>query len=201
MTRIVKTDIELVKLAQVGDQKAMNELMERYKVVSASVVRRYFLVGGDMDDLMQEGMMGVVNAINSFNENKGEFKSYVYSCVKNRIITCIKTYNAIKNKPLKDYVSLSGGLDDGDKTLIIQDPKLGPEDLFIENESEKELNEKIKDLLSDTEYKILSLYVEGLSYGQISAKTNKNVKAVDNAIQRIRKKLRKYYRTKWLWNI
>ncbi len=185
------SDLELVKLAQAGEQKAMNMLMERYKVVSASVVRRYFLIGGDTDDLLQEGMMGVVNAINSFNENKGEFKNYVYSCVKNRIISCIKTYNAIKNKPLKDYVSLSGGVDEGDKTLILQDPKLGPEDLFIESESEKELNELIKGALSESEYKILSLYIEGLSYSQISEKSNKTVKSVDNAIQRIKKKIKK----------
>ncbi len=191
MSEIKASDMELVKLAGTGDQKAMNTLMERYKTVSASIVRRYFLVGGDNDDLMQEGMMGVVNAINTFNENKGEFKTYVYSCVKNRILSCIKTYNAIKHKPLKDYVSLSSGLDDGDKTLIIQDPKLGPEDLFIENESKEELNQKIKLALSDSEYKILSHYIEGLSYSQISERTNKSVKSVDNAIQRIKKKIKK----------
>ncbi len=185
------SDLELVKLAQMGDQKAMNVLMEQYKYISTSVVRRYFLVGGDTDDLLQEGMMGLVNAIHSFNENKGEFKSYVYSCVKNRIISCIKTYNALKNKPLKDYVSLSSGIDEGDKTLILQDPKLGPEDLFIENESEKELNEKIKQALSNAEYSILTLYIEGLSYSQISEKSKTTVKSVDNAIQRIKKKIKK----------
>ncbi len=191
MTQTKKTDFELVTNAQSGDQKAMNELMERYKIVSASIVRRYFLVGGDTDDLLQEGMMGVVNAIHSFNQNKGEFKSYVYSCVKNRIISCIKRYNAVKNKPLKDYISLSGGEGDGDKTLIIQDTRLGPEDLFIESEAEEELNEAIKNSLSEAEYKILALYIEGLSYSQIGEKTNKTVKSVDNAVQRIKKKIKK----------
>ncbi len=184
------SDIELVKLAQTGNETAMNELIEKFWYIPVSIVRSYYLVGGETDDLLQEGRLGVLNAINSFNESKGEFKTYVYSCVKNRIISCIKTFNAIKHKPLKDYVSLSGGNDDGDKTLIIQDPKLGPEDIFIVNESEKELNLALKNSLSETEFKILGLYIEGLSYADISQKVNKNLKSVDNAIQRTKKKIR-----------
>ncbi len=184
-------EIQLVCQAQAGDNKAINELMERYKFVPASIARSYFLVGGDSDDLLQEGMMGVVNAINSFNEERGEFKSYVYSCVKNRIITCIKTYNAKKNRPLKDYLSLSGEAHEGDKVLVIQDPKLGPEETLIFNESERELNQRIKESLTQMEYKILGLYIEGLSYGQISEKTSKPIKSVDNAVQRIKKKIKK----------
>lgn len=189
-------DIELVKQAQSGNEKAINELMERYKYIPASIVRSYFLVGGDSDDLLQEGMMGVVNAINSFKEEKGEFKTYVYSCVKNRIISCIKTFNAMKNRPLKDYLSLSSDLADGDKTLILQDTKLGPEETVIIKESENELNLAIKDSLSDTEYKIFWLYIEGLSYSKISEKAGMTVKSVDNTIQRIKRKIKQILQNK-----
>ncbi len=190
------SDKELVILAQTKNDLALNELMERYKYIPASIVRSYFLVGGDTDDLLQEGMMGVVNAINSYDVKKGEFKTYVYSCVKNRIISCIKTFNAIKNRPLKDYISLSGLTDEGDKTLIIQDTRLGPEDIVITNESEKELNSAIKQALSKSEYQIFLLYIEGNSYNNISEKCGKTVKSVDNAVQRIKKKIKLLLRSK-----
>ncbi len=186
------SDKELVMLAQKKDEKSINELMERFKYIPTSIVRSFFLIGGDNDDLLQEGMVGIFNAINSYDENKGEVKTYVYSCVKNRILSCIKTFNSVKHRPLKDYVSLSGGQDDVDKTLIIQDMSLGPEDLFIVNESEKELYQDIKEILTATEHKIFLLYIEGLSYSSISVKTGRTIKSVDNAIQRIKKKIRAY---------
>lgn len=185
------TDEELVKLAQEKDSSASNILIERYKSLAAARARAYFLMGGEEQDLIQEGMIAIFNAINNFNGNTG-FKSYVYKCVNNRIITVIKRHSRLKNQPLNNYISLSGCVDgDLDKSEMIIDASFGPEERLINVESINELNQIIRDTLSDFEFSILSLYLKGYSYSLISEKTDKDIKAIDNAVQRIRKKLRK----------
>ena len=185
------TDNELVTLAQQKNQNAVEELMERYKYVPASVARSYFLIGGAKEDLLQEGMIGVYRAISTFDTSKAEFKTYVYTCVKNSILSCIKKSKTKKNQPLNEYVSLSGYVEgDSDKSFIIQDNKLGPEELFIHRESENELNEIVKKILTKTEYEIFQCYIKGDTYSQISEQTKRSIKSVDNAIQRIKKKIR-----------
>ncbi|MBQ3115685.1 MAG: sigma-70 family RNA polymerase sigma factor [Clostridia bacterium] len=183
------TDERLVELAQSKDVKAIDVLVERYKRTVASITRSYFLIGGDKEDLLQEGMIALYSAMNTFNGQVG-FKSYVYTCVKNRILTLIKSSNNQKNKPLNNYVSLSGGVDgDADKSEIIVDSGFGPEETFINREAVQELNEKIKKTLSEYEYTILTHYLKGLSYSQIAEEVKEKVKSIDNAIQRIRQKL------------
>lgn len=183
------SDEQLVELVQNNDAKAIDVLVERYKRTVASITRSYFLIGGDKEDLLQEGMIALYSAMNSFN-GQASFKNYVYTCVKNRIVTLIKSSNNQKNKPLNNYVSLSGSVDnDADKSEIIIDNAFGPEETFINREAVWELNEKIKKTLSEYEYTILSHYLKGLSYSQIADIVKEKVKSIDNAIQRIRQKL------------
>ena len=183
------SDEQLVSLAQNNDLKATDVLVERYKSTVASITRSYFLIGGDKEDLLQEGMIAMYSAMNSYN-GQVTFKSYVYTCVKNRIVSLIKSSNNQKNKPLNNYVSLSGSADgDADKTEIIIDSGFGPEEIFINRETVIELNQKIKKVLSEYEYTILSQYLTGLSYAQIAEKIGEKVKSIDNALQRIRQKL------------
>lgn len=185
------SDEQLVKYAQSKDESAIEELFNRYKYIASSVAHSYFLNGGDSEDLLQEGLFALFKAITSFN-GKSKFKSYVYTCVKNRIFTIIKSSNAFKNQPLNNYISLSSGIDvdsDCDKNQIIIDNQFGPEEVFINIESEKELKKVLNEILSDYEYTILLSYLKGFSYREIGQMLNKKEKSIDNAIQRIRKKI------------
>ncbi len=182
-------DEQLVLLAQVKDEAAIDELFNRYKYIASAVAHSYFLNGGDSEDLLQEGLLAIFKAITTFN-TKYNFKNYVYKCVKNKIITVITSSNRYKNQPLNNYISLSGTLDgDIEKSEIIIDNEFGPEEVYINTESEKELKAIIEDCLSNYEHKILVYYLKGYSYREISEKLNKKEKSIDNAIQRIRKKI------------
>ena len=183
------SDEELVLLAQKKDELASEELFLRYKYTVSSVAHSYFLAGGDSEDLVQEGMFAVFSAINSFS-GKTNFKSYVYTCVKNRIFTVIKMSKRQKNQPLNNYISLSGWSDnDSDKTEIVIDSAFGPEERYINKETEKELINTIQNTLSEYEFEILRLYLKGYSYSEIETKLSKKKKSIDNALQRIRKKI------------
>lgn len=185
------SDEELVCLAQLKDENAIDELFDRYKYIASAVAHSYFLNGGDAEDLLQEGLVAVFKAITSFN-GKSSFKTYVYTCVKNRIFNVIKSSNRYKNLPLNNYLSLSGNIDsdsDSDKNEIIVDKHFGPEEVYINAEAENELKSIIGKVLSKFEYQILVYYLKGYSYREISENIGKKEKAIDNAIQRIRKKI------------
>lgn len=183
------SDNELVKLAKT-DNEALETLFNRYKIMLNAICRSYYLINGDDDDVMQEGMIGLFKAINTFNESY-VFSSFAYRCIKNSIISAIKKSNTNKNKALNNFVSLSGSVeDDIDKSAIVSaGANHNPEFTFINSEAEKELRSKISELLTSLELEILRLYLDGYSYQDIASNLHKNVKSVDNAIQRIRKKL------------
>lgn len=183
------TDEELVKKAKDGEVGAVNVLATRYKTLVSAVTHSYFLFGCDSEDLLQEGMIAVINAINSYN-GEASFKSYATTCVRNRIFSLIKSFNNLKNKPLNNYVSLSGYSDgDADKTEMIITKAFGPEETYINREAIEEHKKSIVKTLSKYEYKILQLFLQGHSYEKIAKTINKNEKSIDNALQRIRKKL------------
>ncbi len=183
------TDIELVNLAKT-DNNALSYVFKKYDKMLKSICRQFYLVSGDNDDLLQEGMIGLFNAINTYNA-KNQFSTYAYRCIKNSVLTAINKSNCNKNKPLNNFISLSGTDDDDvDKNLFFSDLKHNPEETFIKQEAEIELVNKIKDTLSKLEGEILDLYLKGYSYQDIAEKSNKNAKSIDNAIQRIRKKLK-----------
>ncbi len=185
------TDVQLVKLANNGDNDAITTLMKRYKSKVALVCRPYFLIGGDAEDLLQEGMIAILNAIKSYNvKGQASFSSYALICVRNRIISLIKHYNNKKNMPLNNSLSIySEVVIDGYKNGLFVDGIFCPEESCINEESVDELKNKIKSLLSGFEFKVLSYYLNGDSYQTIAEKTGKNQKSIDNAIQRIRNKL------------
>lgn len=183
------TDEQLVEFARENNANAIEELFRRYKYIISAVAHSYFLSGGDAEDLIQEGMLAGFKAINTFN-GKSSFKSYLYLCVKNRILTVIKSSKTFKNQPLNNYISLSGMVDgDIDKTEIIVDAGFSPEEKYINAETANELVDKIKNTLSEYEYEILTLYLKGYSQKEIGERVNKKDKSVDNALQRIKKKI------------
>lgn len=183
------TDEELAEKAQKGDSVAMETLIHRCRQMVLSFARSYFLSGGDTEDLIQEGMIGVFRAVTTFN-NKSSFKSYAYLCIKTAIFSLIRSYTSEKHKLLTNYVSLSGCVDfDLDKTDIVMDENFEPEREYINKETETELKNTIKEILSEYEFKILTYYLQGYSYGEIASFIGSNSKSIDNAIQRIRKKL------------
>ena len=183
------TDEELVKQVNEGNSLAVNVLARRYKTVVSAITHSYFLFGCDSEDLLQEGMIAVVNAIGSY-KGDASFKTYATACIRNRIFSLIRSFNSQKNKPLNNYVSLSGYLDnDNDKTDIIISKTFGPEEIYINREDVKERKKSIEQTLSKYEYKILQLFLRGYSYEKIAKLLDKNEKSIDNALQRIRKKL------------
>lgn len=184
------TDEQLVALSQHKDENAIEELFNRYKYIVSAIAHSYFLNGGDSEDLIQEGLFAVFKAISSFNA-KANFKTYVYTCVKNRIFSVIKSSNRNKNLPLNNYLSISGGVesDNLDKNKAIIDKNFSPEETYINLEAENELKGKISKVLSEYEYKILVYYLKGYSYRELGEMFSKKEKSIDNAIQRIRKKI------------
>ncbi len=183
------SDEKLAEIAKSGDTVAMEILINRCRQMVLSVARTYFLAGGDTEDLIQEGMIGVFKAVTNY-DCKSNFKAYAFVCIKTSILSLIKRYSAEKHKPLTNYISLSGYADfDSDKTDIVLDENYEPEREYINKESVLELKATIKNALSNYENQILSLYLQGYSYDEIANISKKNTKSIDNAIQRIRKKL------------
>ena len=161
----------------------------------SSVARSYFLLGSELDDLIQEGMIGLYKACQSYSEKNASFKTFAYICIKRQIQSAVKHANRQKNKILNNYVSLDaqGGYKTGDgeeeALLILPSSNLSPDDEMIEKENLEEILNKIKSALSPLELKVLTLYLKGNSYQTISKMVGKNYKSVDNSLHRIKNKL------------
>lgn len=195
MTHINLSDEKLVELSKNGDNKATETLILRYKNLVKAIARSYFLADGSPEDLLQEGDIGLFKAIEGFN-GTSSFKSYAFICVKSAVLSAIKKSNSNKNKPLNNYLSISGvDGNDSDKSEFVIDSGFNPETGYINKESADELIKEIKDNLSGLEHKILTMYLQGYSYGEISFELNKPIKSIDNALQRIRKKLKVVFKT------
>jgi RNA polymerase sporulation-specific sigma factor len=183
------TDETLVQLAKSGNKDAMNEVIERYKIDAKRIARSYFIMDGDSEDLIQEAMIGIYNAVLNYN-GETNFKTFANVCIKRRLITVLKKSLGKKNLPLSTSIPLIASKD-GNNSIEIQlsADVLTPEAELINNEAEKELLASIKKTLSVFEYEVLSIYLQGYSYVEIGEKMDIKTKAVDNAIQRIRKKI------------
>lgn len=183
------TDEVLCAMSSVGDIDAEEELVKKYNYLVRACTRPYFLIGADPEDLIQEGMFGLLSAVRQFSpERDAQFKTYAELCIRRRIYSAIKSASRSKHIPLNDRVSLESSLFD-EGALPVPESLRDPEELVIEQEQVDELTLKLKESLSKLEADILDLYLQGLSYGDIAVKAGKSQKSVDNAIQRIRRKL------------
>lgn len=191
------SDEEIVFLAQNGDKRAAEFITAKYVPYVRNKSRAYFLVGGEVEDIMQEGLIGLYEAIQDYSDNKqATFKTFMDICVTRQIMTALKAASRQKHIPLNTYVSLNKPLFQEETDRNFQDTLMtekteDPESLFIDVEKTIEINKEIERSLSDFEYKVLRLYLQGVSYVRIAKVLEKEEKAIDNAIQRIRKKLSK----------
>lgn len=190
------TDEELIEKIKSGDEWAENELLLRYKDMVVKIARGFFIVGGDLEDLIQEGMIGLYKAIKGYSAHKDtSFKTFAVLCIKHQIQTAIKRANTNKNKPLSSAVSLQSfsHLNDNDNldffpVELILDTT--PAEKVIDKEEFSNLEKTIKDCLSESELKVLKLYLQGYSYKEISQQLGQSSKSIDNALFRIKTKLR-----------
>ena len=191
------TDEDIVSLSQSGDGQALAFLLDKYKNFVRSKARSYFLIGADHEDIVQEGMIGLYKAIRDFKSQKlTSFRAFAELCVKRQIITAIKTATRQKHLPLNSYVSLNKPLydEESDRTLldVIEGRVTNPEDLYISQEDLNSIQNQIGELLSDLEQQVLASFLDGKSYQEIAAALGRHVKSIDNALQRVKRKLCKF---------
>ena len=191
------TDEEIVALAQASDGDALEYLLNKYKNFVRSRARSYFLIGADHEDIVQEGMIGLYKAIRDYRSEKlSSFRAFAELCITRQIITAIKTATRQKHIPLNSYVSLNKPIydDENERTLIdviSEESTSNPEEMLITREDIALIEGRIGDMLSPLEKQVLLRYLEGKSYQDISAELGRHTKSIDNALQRIKRKLQK----------
>ncbi len=192
------TDEEIVELAQQGEQFAVEYLVDKYKNFVRAKARSYFLIGADKEDIIQEGMIGLFKAIRDYKLDKlTSFRAFAELCITRQIITAIKTATRQKHIPLNSYVSLNKPVydEESDRTLIdiLSTTKItNPEEIIISREEFIFIEKKMGEILSSLEWKVLMAYLEGKSYQEIAVELKRHVKSIDNALQRVKRKLEKY---------
>jgi RNA polymerase sporulation-specific sigma factor len=192
------SDEELVECVRCGDGEALEHLIHKYKAFVRGKARSYFLIGADREDIVQEGMIGLYKAIRDFRDDKlASFKAFAELCITRQIITAIKTATRQKHVPLNSYVSLDKPIydEDSDRTLmdVIGGAKVtDPEELIINREEFSDIELQMAHLLSELERQVLMLYLDGRSYQEIAVDLSRHVKSIDNALQRVKRKLEKY---------
>lgn len=192
------SDEEIIMIIQDGNSDALDFLITKYRSFVRLKGHSYFLIGGDKEDIIQEGMIGLYKAIRDFRSDRlSSFKSFAELCITRQIITAIKTATRQKHIPLNSSVSLDRPVfsEESDRTLLdmLSGPALDdPEDLIIHKEDFVHMEEEMNKVLSPLEKQVLTLYLEGQSYQEISIVLKREVKSVDNALQRIKRKLERY---------
>ena len=180
-----------------GDE-ALDYLINKYRNFVRSKARSYFLIGADREDIVQEGMIGFFKAIRDYRPDKlSSFRAFAELCVTRQIITAIKTATRQKHIPLNSYVSLNKPIydEDSDRTLldVISGARISdPEELVIGHEELIDIEQKMEEILSDLEWRVLMSYLDGKSYQEIAVDLHRQVKSIDNALQRVKRKLEKY---------
>ncbi len=192
------SDEKLVEFSANGDEMATECILARYKNLVRSRARMYFLAGADKEDLIQEGMIGLFKAIRDFDEKRpASFRGFAELCIKRQIITAVKTATRQKHQPLNSYISLNNPAYDNESEGFLEDvissgDETDPEHLFILRENAEFLNDRMEEILSGLEKSVLALYLEGKSYQEISKALDKPAKSIDNALQRVKKKMEKF---------
>lgn len=191
-------DEDVVESVRAGCSEALEYLIYKYRNFVRAKARSYFLIGADREDIVQEGMIGLYKAIRDFRGDKlASFKAFAELCITRQIITAIKTATRQKHIPLNSYVSLDKPIydEDSDRTLldVICGSKVSdPEELMINKEEFSGLEDKMGEILSDLERRVLMLYLDGRSYQEIAVDLDRHVKSIDNALQRVKRKLERY---------
>ncbi len=191
-------DEDVVERAKSGDPLALDYLMTKYKSFVKLKSRSYFLIGADNEDIIQEGMIGLYKAIRDYDRDKlASFKAFAELCITRQIITAIKTATRQKHIPLNSYISLNKPIydEESDRTLldVISGAKVtDPEELIISSEELYFMENQMVELLSDLEWDVLMAYLDGKSYQEIADELNRHVKSIDNALQRVKRKLERY---------
>lgn len=191
-----RSDESLCALAASGDRVAEECLAARYSRVVRVCARPYFLAGGDSEDLIQEGMIGLLSAIRGYEPGKEtSFRTYAEVCIRNRLRSAIKAAARDKHTPLNQSVSLGTPLFDGNPESYGTDHQRveNPEDVVIDREERQNRMDALLGRLSGFEKTVIGLYLDGLSYGEIAAQVGKPLKSVDNAVQRIRRKVAPFF--------
>lgn len=194
----IQNDEDLVEAVRNGDSEALEYLINKYRSFVRAKARSYFLIGADREDIIQEGMIGLYKSIRDFRGDKlASFKAFAELCITRQIIMAIKTATRQKHIPLNSYVSLDKPIYDEDSDRTLLDVICGsrvcdPEELIINQEEFVGLEDKMSEILSDLERKVLMLYLDGRSYQEIAVDLNRHVKSIDNALQRVKRKLERY---------
>ncbi|QXM07294.1 RNA polymerase sporulation sigma factor SigH [Crassaminicella indica] len=194
----LRVDEDVVEDARQGNSKAQEYLIKKYKNFVRAKARSYFLIGADREDIIQEGMIGLFKAIRDFKPDKrSSFRAFAEICITRQIITAIKTATRQKHIPLNSYVSLNKPIydEESDRTLldVISGAKISdPEELIISREELAHIESKIGEILSDLEWTVLMSYLQGKSYQEMAAELDRHVKSIDNALQRVKRKLERY---------
>jgi len=194
-------DEELLRRIHQGSSHALDVIMHKYINFVRAKARTYFLIGADKEDIIQEGMIGLYKAIRDYDGDKlTSFKAFAELCVTRQIITAIKTATRFKHMPLNSYVSLDKPLRDEDKDRTLMDVLVGtndidPQELLINRENLGDMQMRLSQLLSGLEKEVLQLYLEGRTYQEISEDLNRHEKSIDNALQRVKRKLEQLLET------
>jgi len=194
----VMADEEIIQSAKDGDINSLEYLINKYKSFVRAKARTYFLIGADREDIIQEGMIGLYKAIRDFRGDKlSSFRAFAELCITRQIITAIKTATRQKHIPLNSYVSLNKPIfdEESDRTLldIISEESISdPEEMMINREEFSGIEVKMGEILSGLEWEVLSLYLQGKSYQEVAEELDRHVKSIDNALQRVKRKLEKY---------
>jgi RNA polymerase sporulation-specific sigma factor len=191
-------DEKVVEAAGAGDKTAEEYLIHKYKNFVRARARSYFLIGADKEDIIQEGMIGLFKAIRDFKPDKqSSFRAFAELCITRQIITAVKTATRQKHIPLNSYVSLNKPIydEESDRTLldVITGSRItDPEELIISREEFSDIEGKMGEMLSPLEWQVLMDYLDGNSYQEIAANLQRHVKSIDNALQRVKRKLERY---------
>ena len=193
------TDEEIVLDARLNDNIIAQEyLLSKYKNFVRAKARSYFLIGAEKEDIVQEGMIGLYKAIRDFKSEKlSSFRAFAELCVTRQIITAVKTATRQKHIPLNSYISLNKPIyeEESDRTLmdvVTNTRESDPEEILINQEDFLDIEDKMNQVLSDLEWQVLISYLDGKSYQEISLELNRHAKSIDNALQRVKKKIEKF---------
>jgi RNA polymerase sporulation-specific sigma factor len=192
-------DADLVRLVRSGDDRALSALLVRYRRFARSKARSYFLAGADREDVVQEGMIGLYKAIRDFDlDGSTPFRAFAELCISRQILTAIKTANRHKHQPLNSSVSLDAPAhsgSDGERSIgdeLIASNQSDPAEIMVSAEDLEELRASLQRDLTDLESNVLRLYIKGKSYDEIAGMLGNHVKSIDNALQRIKRKLQRH---------